>query len=396
MAMVYYYKLLDNHIQSLNSKFREKFSIKQSLYDDIILVLRDGWGDSQLKFWVHKNFKLAKNGDQHLVYEIKSNCPIVTYENLFIKIKECHEKVGHQGRDKTWLQVKAKYSRIPIDSIKLYIALCDVCCKRKGFPKPTVEKPIVSMGYLTRLQMDLLDMRNIQDGEYKWILYTMDHFTKFSWAYSLKSKEVKSIADKLLEQFYSFGTPRILQSDNGKKFVAKVIKVWHKSCIRLTPVQQSIKITPYEEMFGPKSRYDNDVWQVLSAQDVVNEEDLPQNVIDKLKEYENQTSAMEVTTTFNINNSLASAGLVRQTSFDLTLPTALPPKFHMSPQMKNRKRSELPVSEQIKPIDTEKEFNSSKAYSMCKNQRLRSETEVMDMTITFKRRKLFHDTLHQY
>ncbi|CAF3596553.1 unnamed protein product [Rotaria socialis] len=393
MAMVYYYKLLDNHIQSLNSKFREKFSIKQSLYDDIILVLRDGWGDSQLKFWVHKNFKLAKNGDQHLVYEIKSNCPIVTYENLFIKIKECHEKVGHQGRDKTWLQVKAKYSRIPIDSIKLYIALCDVCCKRKGFPKPTVEKPIVSMGYLTRLQMDLLDMRNIQDGEYKWILYTMDHFTKFSWAYSLKSKEVKSIADKLLEQFYSFGTPRILQSDNGKKFVAKV---WHKSCIRLTPVQQSIKITPYEEMFGPKSRYDNDVWQVLSAQDVVNEEDLPQNVIDKLKEYENQTSAMEVTTTFNINNSLASAGLVRQTSFDLTLPTALPPKFHMSPQMKNRKRSELPVSEQIKPIDTEKEFNSSKAYSMCKNQRLRSETEVMDMTITFKRRKLFHDTLHQY
>ncbi len=45
-----FYTLLDKHIEGLNHRFQEKFSIKQSLYDDIILVLRDGWGDSQLKF----------------------------------------------------------------------------------------------------------------------------------------------------------------------------------------------------------------------------------------------------------------------------------------------------------------------------------------------------------
>ena len=105
MAMEHYYKLLDDHIQSLNPKFQDKFSIRKSLYNDIILVLRDGWGDSQFKFWVHKNFKLMKIGDQDFVYDIKSNNPIVTHENLYIKIKECHEKVDHQGRDKTWLQV---------------------------------------------------------------------------------------------------------------------------------------------------------------------------------------------------------------------------------------------------------------------------------------------------
>ncbi|CAF4970627.1 unnamed protein product, partial [Rotaria socialis] len=43
--------LLDNHILNLNRKFRNKFSVRQSLYDDIVLVLRDGWGDSQFKFW---------------------------------------------------------------------------------------------------------------------------------------------------------------------------------------------------------------------------------------------------------------------------------------------------------------------------------------------------------
>ncbi len=109
-----FYKILDQHIEGLNYKFQDKFSIKQSLYDDIILVLRDGWGDSQLKFWVNKKFKLIKIGDQNVVYDIKSNHPIVTYENLYTKIKECHERVGHHGRDKTWVVVcnTNSYNRI--------------------------------------------------------------------------------------------------------------------------------------------------------------------------------------------------------------------------------------------------------------------------------------------
>ena len=68
-------------------------------------------------------------------------------------------------------------------------------------------------------------MRNILDGEFQWILHAKAHFTKFSSAYLLKSKEAQPVAEKLLQQFYSFGPPRILQSDNRKEFVARVIKV---------------------------------------------------------------------------------------------------------------------------------------------------------------------------
>ena len=68
-------------------------------------------------------------------------------------------------------------------------------------------------------------MRSIRDGEFQWILHIKDHFSKFSSAYPLCSKEAQAVADKLLQQFYSFGVPKILQSDNGKEFVAKVIKV---------------------------------------------------------------------------------------------------------------------------------------------------------------------------
>jgi len=61
--------------------------------------------------------------------------------------------------------------------------------------------------------------------EYEWILHTKDHFTKFSWAYQIQTKEAESVAEKLLQQFYLFGAPGILQFDNGKEFMAKAIKV---------------------------------------------------------------------------------------------------------------------------------------------------------------------------
>ena len=51
-----------------------------------------------------------------------------------------------------------------------------------------------------------------------------DHFSKFSWAYPLKSKRALEVANNLVTTFHLFGVPKILQSDNGKEFVAMVIK----------------------------------------------------------------------------------------------------------------------------------------------------------------------------
>ena len=79
--MEQFYEQLDKHIKSMNTRFREKFSIKQTLYDDILLVLRDGWEDAQMKFWVFKKFKLVTIGDQNIVYEKKSNLPVITNHN---------------------------------------------------------------------------------------------------------------------------------------------------------------------------------------------------------------------------------------------------------------------------------------------------------------------------
>jgi hypothetical protein len=97
--------------------------------------------------------------------------------------------------------------------------MCDVCQTRRYFQKPISGKPIISIGFLTRVQMDLIDMRSVQYEDSKFILHVKDHFTKFSWLFALPTKEAKHVATNLRNIFYTSGPPKILQSDNGKEFV---------------------------------------------------------------------------------------------------------------------------------------------------------------------------------
>ena len=67
-------------------------------------------------------------------------------------------------------------------------------------------------------------MNSYPDGEYKYIAHAKDHFTRFSWATALKSKEAIYVANFLFQTFMQFGAPAILQSDNGKEFANQVIR----------------------------------------------------------------------------------------------------------------------------------------------------------------------------
>ncbi|CAF1095491.1 unnamed protein product, partial [Didymodactylos carnosus] len=83
-------------------------------------------------------------------------------------------------------------------------------------------------GVMTRLQIDLIDMRTrpdvvLSDTVYLWILDCIDHFSKFSWASPLLTKSANEVALRLKELFYVFEPPRLLHSDNGREFVASVI-----------------------------------------------------------------------------------------------------------------------------------------------------------------------------
>jgi len=73
-----------------------------------------------------------------------------------------------------------------------------------------------------RCQIDLIDIQTQPDGDYKFICVYQDHLTKFVIR-PLRHKSAEAVANVLLDIFTLFGTPAILQSDNGRKFVNKII-----------------------------------------------------------------------------------------------------------------------------------------------------------------------------
>ncbi|CAF3592755.1 unnamed protein product [Rotaria socialis] len=350
--MEIFYKKLDLHIQNLHQKFRAKYVIKNEMYKDIILVLCEGWGDSQFKHWVQKHFILVKNSDVNVVYSSgKVSCPVVTYEEIYTKLYECHNHVGHRGRDKTWKEVKANYSWIPYDVVMIFIKLCDSCSNRQNFAKSSATKQIISTDYLTRIQISLIDMSGHPDGKFKWILHTKNPISEFSWAYPLESKEVEPVAEKLLNQFYTFGPSCILQSDNGKAFVTQIINEMKKTWVdlvilngKIPPVEAQVLIdhdnrtlvialekwmqhnhtdnwskglgpvvyaintsvvkitnkTPYEVIFGEGLRSDFEIWKAISQSGVEDEENLPDNFIRKINGCDDSNDLQNSNTQLNI------------------------------------------------------------------------------------------------
>ena len=88
--------------------------------------------------------------------------------------------------------------------------------------------------------MDLIDMNSCPDNNFKYILHVRDHFSRYSWAKPLESKESVVIAGVLYDIFCQFGPPIILQSDNGGEFTSDVIK----DLIKIWPSLKLIKGRP--------------------------------------------------------------------------------------------------------------------------------------------------------
>lgn len=175
-----------------------------------------------------RNYDLLKIGESTSVILKRSNesepiVYMVATEDYYDKLLEAHVQTGHGGRDKILYYLKEKF-RIPKVASEIFVKCCQTCNRKRAAPKKgVVIKPIVTEGFNSRVQIDLIDFQTSADGEYKWILHVQDHATKFSYLRPLKSKHAAGVAEELFKIFFTVGGPAILQSDNGSEFIAAVI-----------------------------------------------------------------------------------------------------------------------------------------------------------------------------
>ena len=84
---------------------------------------------------------------------------------MFDIIKRAHIQTGHGSRDKLTRSL-TNYANITRESTELYKSLCAECQKKRKRPttKGVVVRPILSKDFLSRGQVDLVDMQYTLPG----------------------------------------------------------------------------------------------------------------------------------------------------------------------------------------------------------------------------------------
>jgi len=126
-------------------------------------------------------------------------------------------------------ELQAKYYWVGLtNDVNAFIDKCEHCATMKirtGIPKPPT-KPITADRILERIQIDFTSFEYADpDTGDRHVLTIIDCFSKFAWAKSFPTQEVEPIARYIFELFLNeLQYPEILQSDNGKSFLAKIMK----------------------------------------------------------------------------------------------------------------------------------------------------------------------------
>jgi len=159
------------------------------------------------------------------------------------------------------VELKKKYCNVTRQIINLF--LCEQCQLKKKIPKHgLVVQPILSDYMNSRCQVDLIDMQSEPDKDYRFIMNYQDHLTKFTILRPLKTKTAEEVAYQLMDIFCLFGAPCILQSDNGREFVNKIIK----SLADMWPGMKLVNGKPrHSQSQGSVERSNQDIRDMLVA-----------------------------------------------------------------------------------------------------------------------------------
>ena len=182
-------------------------------------------------------------------------------------IYENHAKpsAGHQGITKILHRIRRQclWWRGITQSIRSFIRACHTC----QTTKPIFRKPA---GYMlsTRsdapwevVAVDLMDPLPKSYAGHEYLLVAVDHYSKWTEIYPLKSATGKTVACTIVRQLFSrYGAPSSLLSDNGPQFTSRALA----SVCSSWGVEQ-VFISPYHPQSNWVERVNRNIKGMLQA-----------------------------------------------------------------------------------------------------------------------------------
>lgn len=232
-----FYEAVNKHLSGKDDSAKPFSDEAYQLRFDILKKAKEGVNLTALKKISAQAAKFKAKFDiisvgsiSKLVYKEKADSngvlpPIENYKEvshysaIFDAIKKEHLPM-HRKRLSLFEEVKSKFAdSIPLWACVAFCNLCPVCVRRQHKKKPKAgHQPIVTPGYGTRGQIDLIDFQMMPDGPYNFLLNYEDHGIKFNSMEPLALKTCRGVAWILFNLFTLIGAPKIIQSDNGREF----------------------------------------------------------------------------------------------------------------------------------------------------------------------------------
>ena len=195
---------------------------------------------------------------------------VIFKEDMFDVIDNAHRNNDrHRGYKGTFRKINATYCNIPREIVHKYVNMCKFCQKahacfvpntlRNGNakenagkkPPPKRKKVEIEMDFLTRCQIDILDMQSMPDvdGQFSYIGHFVDHHTKYNVLFPLKRTDALYVAKKLCRYVFGhFGLPQVLHSNLGRKYVDEIIswvlQFWSTDAQIINGSPRMRKLTP--------------------------------------------------------------------------------------------------------------------------------------------------------
>ncbi|CAG8601829.1 13058_t:CDS:2 [Acaulospora morrowiae] len=159
---------------------------------------------------------------------LEKRCVIPKYDEEIraLILEHFHDQANHREYHKTFFAISEKHIGITQEEVRTYVNQCNTCIITTSIKKKTDMKNVISTAPCQHIQIDLIDFQDFAkvNNDFAWLLTCICVFSKFLIAVSMKNKEASTVATHLIKDVFKvFGPPMIIQSDNGKEFVARII-----------------------------------------------------------------------------------------------------------------------------------------------------------------------------